>query len=122
MCGLADIEAEEILVNMEYHQLVAKQHPSLVVKFSYFEDLDKMYPLKISGVDTGKEIEQVKVGVFVTAVITNKNPFMVSSQPVTFSLSLVEVVTCNNICSWAFLKTIKPSIIDWNIDLISGIL
>ena len=44
-----------------------------------------MGPLNISVVDGGGEIKQGRVGVYFTAVITYKTPFIVNGQPVTVS-------------------------------------
>ena len=51
-----------------------------------------MEPLKISGVKEGKDIEQGRVAVDVTAVSTYKNPFEVNGKLVTVSLTHVEWV------------------------------
>ena len=48
-----------------------------------------MDPFNISGEDEGKESEQGKVGLDVTAVITYQTPFVVNGQPVTAPLALV---------------------------------
>ena len=56
-----------------------------------------MDPLNISGIDGGKESEQVKVGVVVTSVITNKTPFVENGQTVPVSLALGEGVARNTI-------------------------
>ena len=81
-----------------------------------------MDPFNKSGVDRGKESEQLKVGLDVTAVINYKNTFAVNRKRVTFSLALGEGVPCNTIFSWPFLNTIKSSIINNNNALVSGIL
>ena len=60
------------MVNMEYHQSVAKCHPNLVLKFSYLKDPEDVDPFKISEVDGKKEVEQVKGEVYVTSLITYK--------------------------------------------------
>ena len=46
-----------------------------MLKFEYLKDLDDVDPFNIIGVDGGGGIEQVKVGVDATAVISYKNPF-----------------------------------------------
>ena len=50
------------------------------------EDVDSF---NISRVDEGKESEQGKVGLDVTAVITYQNTFVVNGQPMTAPLALV---------------------------------
>ena len=42
----------------------------MVVKIAYLKDLYDMYPFNISGEDGGNKIEELKVGVDVTTVIT----------------------------------------------------
>ena len=54
-----------------------------------------MDPFDISGVDVGKKIEQVKLGVYVTAVITYKTLVVVNRKPVKVSLDIGEGVACN---------------------------
>ena len=54
-----------------------------------------MDPLKISGVDRGKESKYGKGGVEVTALITYKTPLAVNGKPVTVSTTLGENVACN---------------------------
>ena len=54
MLRLAYTGADLNLVNLEYHQSVAKRHPNLVVKCSYLNVLEGMDPFDISGVDRGK--------------------------------------------------------------------
>ena len=76
------------LVNLDYHQSVEELHINLVLKFTYLEDLENLDPLNISGVDGGKETEQGKVGIDVTAVFTYKNTFIVNAQPETVYLAL----------------------------------
>ena len=68
--GLTDTGAGLDLGNLDCHQLVAERHPNLVLKFVYLKDMDDVYPLNISGLYEGKENEQVKVGVDLTAIIT----------------------------------------------------
>ena len=60
MFGLLDIGARLNLVNMEYHQSVAKRHPNLVLKFAYLYDMEDLYQFDISVLDVGKECEQGK--------------------------------------------------------------
>ena len=81
-----------------------------------------MDPFNISGVDKRGKSEQVNGGVDVTKVITYKISFVVNGKPVTVSLALGEVVTCNTIFLWLFLKTIKASIITEKNALISVLL
>ena len=54
MSGLADTGSGLNLLNLEYHQSVAKRHPNLVLKFAYLKDMDDVDPFNISGVDGGK--------------------------------------------------------------------
>ena len=122
MSGLANKGAELNLENIEYDQSVAERHPNLVLKFAYLKDLEDLDPFNISGLDGGKESEQRKGGVDVTAVITYKTPFVVNGLPVILSLALGEGVACNTIFSWPFLHTIKDSIITKNNALVSGLL
>ena len=63
MSGLDDIGSGLKLVNIEYHQSVAERHPHLVLTFVYLKGLDDVDSFNISGVDRGKETEQVKGGV-----------------------------------------------------------
>ena len=70
-----------------------------------------MYPFNISGVDAGKESEQVKGGVDITVVITYKNPFVVNGKLVTVSIALGQEMAYNTIFAWPLLKTINSSII-----------
>ena len=74
---------------IEYHKSVPERHPNLVLKFAYLKDLYDVDPFNISGVDGGKEIEQGKLGLDVTAVITYQNTFVVNGQPMTAPLALV---------------------------------
>ena len=122
MSYLADTGPGLNLVNLEYHQSVAERHPNLVLKFAYMKDLDDVDPFNISRVDGGKESEQGKGGVNVTAVITYKTPFVVNKKPVTFSRALGEGMTCNTIFSWPFLHKTKNSIMTENNALVSGLL
>ena len=108
--GLAYTGAGLYLGDLEYHQSVAERHPNFVLKCSYLKDLEYADTFNIIGVDGGKESEQVKLGVDVTAVIAYKTPFVVNGKPVKVSLSLGEGVACNTIFSWPFLHTIKDSI------------
>ena len=94
----------------------------MVLKFTYLEDIDDVDPFNISGVEGVKKIEQGKLGVDVTSVITYKTPFVVNGKPVTVSLALVEGVVCNTIFSCPFLHIIKASIVTKNNDLVSGLL
>ena len=68
MYGLANIGAGLDLVNIEYYQSVAEQHPKLVLKFTYLKGMDCVDPFNISGIDGGKESEQRKGGVDVNGV------------------------------------------------------
>ena len=111
MSVLDDTGAGLDLVNLQYHQSVIERHSNLVLKFSYLKDLEDVDTFNIIGVDGGKEGEQRKGGVDVTAVITYKNPFVVNGKPVTVSLALGEGVACNTIFSWPFLQKIKASIV-----------
>ena len=81
-----------------------------------------MDPFDISGVDVGKKIEQVKLGVYVTAVITYKTTLVVNGKPMTVSLALGEVVGCNTIFVWPSLQTENYLIMTENNTLVSGIL
>ena len=83
--------------NLDYHQSAAECHPNLVLKFDYLKDMYNVDPFNISGVDGGKESEQEKRSVYVTAVITYKTTFVVNEKPVTVSLALGEGVACNTI-------------------------
>ena len=78
MSGLADTGAGLNLGNIECHQSVAERHPNLVLKFTYLKGVDGMDPFNISGIDGGKESEQRKVGLDVTAIITYKNTLVVN--------------------------------------------
>ena len=88
MSGFADTVAGLNLVNIEYHQSVAERHPNLVFKFVYLKDMEYVDPFNISGVDRGKEIEQVNGRVDVTSVITYKTLFVLNRKLVTVSLTL----------------------------------
>ena len=46
------------LGNLEYHQLVAECHPSLVFKFAYLKVLEDVDPFNISGLDGGKKVNR----------------------------------------------------------------
>ena len=122
MYGLADMGVGLNLGNLEYHQSVAERHPNLVLKFAYLKDLEDVDPFNISGVYGGKESVQGKGGVYVTTVITYKNPLVVNRKLVTVSLALGEGVAFNIIFSWPFLQIIKSSIMTYNNALVSGIL
>ena len=50
----------------------------MVLKFEYLKDLKNVNQLNISGVVGSKGIKQGRVGVYVTAVITYKTPFVVN--------------------------------------------
>ena len=78
-----------------------------MLKFAYLKDLDDVDSFNISGVDGGKESKQEKEGIYVTAVITYKTPFVGNEKPVTVPLALGEGVACNTIFSCPFLQTIK---------------
>ena len=54
MYGLANTRSGLNLINMDFHQSVAERHPNLVLKFSYLEVLDGIYPFNISVVYVGK--------------------------------------------------------------------
>ena len=110
------------LVNIEYQQSVAERHPNLVLKISYLKDLDDVDPFNIIGLYGGKESEQGKGGVGVTAIITYKIPFVVNGKPVTVSLALGERVAYNIIFLWPLLQTVKVSIITKNNSLASVLL
>ena len=60
MYGLADTGAGLNLGNLEYHQSTADHHLNLVLKFLYLKDMEDVDPFNISGLDRGKESEQVK--------------------------------------------------------------
>ena len=107
---------------MDYHQSVAEGHPNLVLKFAYLKYLYDVDPFNISVVEKGKESEQVKGRVYVTAVITYKIPFMVNIQPGTVSLDLLGWLVCNTIFLWMFLQTVKASIMTENKYLVGGFL
>ena len=70
MFGFANTGADMNLWNMDFQQSVAESHPKLVAKFAYLKYLDDIDPFNISGLDRGKDSEQVKGGVYVTVVIT----------------------------------------------------
>ena len=55
---------------MDFQQSVAESHHKLVAKFAYLKYLDDIDPFNISGLDRGKDSEQVRGGVYVTVVIT----------------------------------------------------
>ena len=88
MFGLANTVARLNLVNLDYHQSVEELQSNLVFKFAYLKDLDDVDPFNVCGVDEGKEVEQVKLGEYVTEMITYKTPFVVNGQPVTVFLPL----------------------------------
>ena len=75
--------------NLGYHQSVSEHHSNLVLKSAYLKDLDDVYPFNIIQVDGGKESEQGKQGVEVTAFITYISTFDVNKIPVTVSLALI---------------------------------
>ena len=79
---------------MYYHQSLTESHPNLVLKFTYLKFMDTADPFNISGLYGGKESE-----VYVTALINYKTPFMVTGQPVTAYLALIEGVSVNTIFS-----------------------
>ena len=110
------------LVNLEHHQLVAECHPNLEWKFSYLKDLEDMDPFNICGVYAGKDSDQLKGGVDVTAVITYKTPFVLNGKLMTVSFALVEEVACNTIFPWPLLQTIKASIMTNNNALVIRLL
>ena len=99
MYGLADTGSGFNLGYIYYQQSVAERHPNLVLKFAHLKDMEEMYPFNIIGVEGGKESEQGKGGVDVTAVITYKNTFVVNRKMVTVSLARGEGVVCNIIFS-----------------------
>ena len=70
MFGLTNTGAGLNLGNSYYQQSIAEHHPNLVLKFAYLKDLEDVDPCNISGVDKGKESEQGKGEVDVTALIT----------------------------------------------------
>ena len=105
MFGLADTRSWLNLGNLEYHQSVAECHPNLVIKFTYLEDLDAVYPFNTSGLDG------LKVGVYFNIVITYKTSFVANTQRMIEVFILVQLLACNIIFSWTFLKTIKASIL-----------
>ena len=72
-------------------------HPNLVVRFSFLKDMDYTNQFFISEVGGVKENEQGKVGVYVTAIITYENTFMVNTQLMTLYIYLGEVLACNDI-------------------------
>ena len=94
----------------------------MVSKSAYMKDLDDVDPFNISRVYRGKESEQGKRGVDVTNIITYKTSLEVNRKPVTVSLALGEGVAHNTIFLWPFLKTIKPSIMNEDNALVSGLL
>ena len=122
MSRLTDTGASLNLGNLEYHKSVAERQPNLVLKFAYMKDMDDVDPLNTSGVNRGKESEQTKGGVDVTAVITYKTPFVVDRKRVTVSLALGEKVARKTTFSWPLLHTIKDSIMTNKNDLVIGIL
>ena len=73
--------------NIYHQQTVTERHPNLVLKFVYLKDLDDVSSFNISGVEGGKESEQVKLGINVIVIIIYKHPFVVNGQPVTVSLA-----------------------------------
>ena len=80
MSLLSDTGSGFNLVNIEYHQSVSDRHPNLALKFLYLKDLDDVEPFNISIVYGGKESEQVKGGLDVTAVSTEKITFVVNGK------------------------------------------
>ena len=84
--------------------------------------MEDMETFKISGVGSGKEGEEDKGGIDVTAVITYKTPFVVNGQQVTVSFALGEGVACNTIFSYPFLYAIKGSVLTESNTLVSGML
>ena len=68
-----------------------------MLQFAYLKDLDDVDPFNISGVDGGKESDQVKGGGDVTALIIYKNTFVVNRKPVKLSLDIGEGVARNTI-------------------------
>ena len=59
-----------------------------MLKFVYLKDLDDVDPFNISGLYGGKESEQGKRGVDVTAVTIYKTTFVVNRKLTTVSLAL----------------------------------
>ena len=51
MFGFSDTVYELNLINLEYHQSVARCLPNLVSEFSYLKDLDNVEPFNISEVN-----------------------------------------------------------------------
>ena len=56
--GLGNTGARLNLGNLEYHQLVAKRHPNLVLKFAYLKDIGGVDPFNISVVDGEKKVNK----------------------------------------------------------------
>ena len=54
MSGLADTGAEFNLRNLEYHQSVAKRHPTLLLNFAHPKYLEDVDPFNINGVEGGE--------------------------------------------------------------------
>ena len=73
---------------MYYNQKVSENHPNLVLKSSCFKNLDEVDTLNMSGVEGGRESEQVKLGLDVISAITYKSNFVVNAYPVTLLLDL----------------------------------
>ena len=67
---MADKVAGLNWVNLKYQQSVEVPHPNLVLKFAYLQYIEDVDPFNIIRVDGGKESEQGKGSVDVTAVIT----------------------------------------------------
>ena len=107
---------------MDYHQSVAEQHPNLVLKFVHLKDLEDVYTFNIILVGGGKLFEEGERGVYITALIRLKNPFMVNSQPLAMSFFQLEVAACKKIFSWPFLKIIDSPIMTKNNSLVSRLL
>ena len=103
LVSLVDTGAGLNLGNLEYHKSVAERHPKLVSQFAYLKDMEDMETFSISGVGGGKEGEEDRGGIDVTAVITYNTPFVVNGQQVTVSFALGEGVACNTIFSCPFL-------------------
>ena len=66
-----------------------------------------MDPLNISGLDGGKESEQVKGRLDVTVVTTYKTPFLVNGKHVEVYLDLGEVVVCITIFNGIYCKQLR---------------
>ena len=81
---------------MDYHQSVVESYHKLVLYFAHLKYLDDVDPFNISGVDRGKESEQGKGGVDVTAVMALKK-LVVNGKPVKVPLALGGMVACNTI-------------------------